>query len=63
MDGWAIGLAVGLCLVMILAEGAFGGKELARWLASLRQPKLYPPLWVWIIVAVATYVIQGATAD
>ena len=35
---------------------------MARWLASLRQPKLYPPLWVWIIVAVATYVIQGVIA-
>lgn len=62
MDGWVIGLAIGLCLAMILAEGALGGKELARWLASLRQPKLYPPLWVWIIVAVATYVIQGVIA-
>ena len=62
MDGWAIGLAIGLCLTMILAEATLGGKELARWLASLRQPKLYPPLWVWIIVAVVTYVIQGVIA-
>ena len=42
---------------MMLAEAALGGKDLTRWLASLRQPKLYAPLWVWIIVAVATYVI------
>jgi tryptophan-rich sensory protein len=62
MDGWALGLAIGLCLTMILAEGALGGKELPRWLASLRQPKFYPPLWVWIFVAVATYVLQGVIA-
>jgi tryptophan-rich sensory protein len=58
MDGWAIGL----CLAMILAEGILGGKELPRWLASLRLPKLYPPLWVWVSVAVATYVMQGVIA-
>ena len=62
MDGWAIGLAIGFCQAMILAEATLGGKELASWLASLRQPRLYPPLWVWIIVAVATYVIQGVIA-
>ena len=46
---------------MMLAEAALGG-NLARWLASLRQPKLYAPWWVWIIVAVTTYVIQGVIA-
>ena len=46
----------------MLAEIALGGKHLARWLTSLRQPKLYAPLWAWIIVAVATYLIQGVIA-
>jgi tryptophan-rich sensory protein len=62
MDWWAFGIATSLCLAVIVAEGMLSGKELPRWLASLRQPRLYAPLWAWIIAAVITYAIQGVIA-
>lgn len=62
MDWWALGLSLGLCIAMAVAEGLLSGKDLHRWLGSLRLPRLYAPLWVWIVVALATYVLQGAIA-
>lgn len=62
MDWWAAGLAGALCLAMALAEGVLSGSDLQRWLASLTLPRFYAPLWVWVIAAVITYVIQGVIA-
>jgi tryptophan-rich sensory protein len=62
MDWWVAGLAGSLCLAMIVAEGVLSGTGLHRWLASLKQPRLYAPLWAWIIAAIITYAIQGAIA-
>jgi tryptophan-rich sensory protein len=62
MDWWALALAAGLCLVTAAAEGLLSGNELPRWLASLKRPRLYAPLPIWIVAAVATYVIQGVIA-
>lgn len=62
MDWLALALAVGLCLAMGAAEGALTGKELPRWLASLKRPPLFAPLWAWALAALATYAIQGVIA-
>jgi len=62
MDWWALGLSAGLCLGMGAAEGALSGNDLQRWLTSLKLPRFYPPLWVWVIVAVLTYILQGIVA-
>jgi hypothetical protein len=40
MDWWAFGFATGLCPAFIAAEGTLSGKELPRWLASFKQPRL-----------------------
>jgi tryptophan-rich sensory protein len=62
MDWLALGLSAGLCVAMGAAEGMLGGNDLPRWLASLKRPRLYPPLWAWIVVALLTYLLQGAIA-
>jgi tryptophan-rich sensory protein len=62
MDWWALSVAAGLCVTMIVAEAALTGSELQRWLASLKHPRYYLPLWVWMIAAVATYALQGVIA-
>ena len=62
MDWRALALSAGLCIAMIVAEGALTGKDLHRWLVSLKRPRLFPPLWVWIMVAVLIYTIQGVIA-
>jgi tryptophan-rich sensory protein len=43
-------------------EGVLGGSDLAQWLNSLRRPRVYAPLWVWILVAIVTYLLQGIIA-
>lgn len=62
MDWLALGLSAGLCVAMGAAEGILSGNDLHRWLASLKLPRLYPPLWIWIVVALVTYLLQGAIA-
>jgi tryptophan-rich sensory protein len=62
MDWWAFGISAGLCFAMGVAEGALSGNDLHRWLASLKLPKLYPPLWAWVVVAILTYILQGVIA-
>ncbi len=62
MDWWALGLSSGLCVAMAIAEGLLSGQDLQRWLVSLRLPRLYAPLWVWIVAALVTYILQGAIA-
>jgi tryptophan-rich sensory protein len=59
MDWLALSLAVGLCLSTAGAEGLLTGKELPEWLATLRHPRYYAPMWVWILAAIITYAIQG----
>jgi len=62
MDWPAFAFALGLCVAMAAAEGVLSARDLPRWLASLRHPRLYAPMWVWIVAAAATYAIQGFVA-
>lgn len=62
MDWWALGISIALCVGAGAAEAMIGGSDLPRWLTSLRRPRLFAPLWVWVTIAVATYILQGAIA-
>ncbi len=62
MDRWALCFAITLCVTMAVAEGALSARDLPQWLASLKKPKLYAPMWVWIAAAIITYAIQGIIA-
>jgi tryptophan-rich sensory protein len=62
MDWWALAAAAAICVGTAGAEGALTGKALPQWLASLRKPRLYAPMGLWIAAAVATYAIQGFIA-
>jgi tryptophan-rich sensory protein len=62
MDWGAVARAAALCVVMAGTEAVLGGSDLAQWLNSLRRPRVYAPLWVWILVAIVTYLLQGIIA-
>jgi len=62
MDWAALGISIALCLGAGAVEGAMGGSELPRWLASLKRPRHYAPLGIWIAAAAATYLLQGCIA-
>lgn len=62
MDWCAFSFALALCAIMAVLEGVLSGKNLTRWLASLKRPKLYAPLSIWIIAAIVAYAIQGLIA-
>jgi tryptophan-rich sensory protein len=58
----ALAGAVALIVLMAGAEALLSGQDLQRWLASLKKPKLYAPMALWIVVAIATYFLQGVIA-
>jgi len=62
IDLAALAGALGLCALMGLAEGILSGQDLQQWLANLKKPTLYAPMPLWIVVAIATYAIQGVIA-
>ena len=55
-------VAVVLCTTMALAEALLSSRDLVAWLSSLKRPRLYAPLWVWMLVALLTYLLQGVIA-
>lgn len=57
----AIGAGI-LCAAMLTAEGLLSGRGFPQWLGSLRKPRLYAPMPVWIAVALLTYAIQAVIA-
>jgi benzodiazapine receptor len=50
-------VALGICALAAAAEGILSGKRPMEVLATLRLPRLTPPQWVWMIIAVFYYVI------
>jgi tryptophan-rich sensory protein len=62
LDLLAAGGSALLVALMIAAEGLLSGPGLLAWLNSLKKPRLYPPLWVWMLVALSTYLLQGVIA-
>jgi tryptophan-rich sensory protein len=62
MNWGAFAFSIGLCVLAAGLEGALGGKELEEWLRSLKRPRFYAPLTVWILAACLTYLLQGVIA-
>jgi tryptophan-rich sensory protein len=57
----AAGGALALCATMVIAESLLSS-GLQPWLESLHKPRSYLPLWMWIVVAGLTYLLQGVIA-
>jgi tryptophan-rich sensory protein len=62
MSWTATAFAVALCFVAAGLEGVLGGRDLPKWLQSLNRPRLYAPLFVWVLAAAVTYLLQGVIA-
>jgi tryptophan-rich sensory protein len=62
MNWSGIAFAVGLCVIAAGLEGVLGGRDLPKWLQSLNRPRLYAPLFVWVLAAGLTYLLQGIIA-
>ncbi|MBX9589440.1 MAG: tryptophan-rich sensory protein [Hyphomonadaceae bacterium] len=52
-------IAGAICVAMATAEGVLTTRSFAAWLNSLKHPRLYAPMSVWVAVALMTYVLQG----
>lgn len=53
--GYAILIALGICLVAALLEGLFAGKNVKTFFGKLRTPSYSPPLWAWAIIGIGYY--------
>ena len=52
-------LALAVCILEAVLEGAFAGGGVKQRFAELRMPRLSPPLAVWIVIGVVYYLISG----
>ncbi|KAB2850617.1 MAG: hypothetical protein F9K44_04320 [Hyphomicrobiaceae bacterium] len=60
---WAAVATAGTwCAAMAAAEGVLTSRGFPAWLSSLKRPRLFAPLWVWVAVALMTYALQGVIA-
>jgi tryptophan-rich sensory protein len=62
MSWSAAAFAIALCVIAAGLETVLGGKDLPKWLQSLNRPRLYAPMFVWVLVAILTYLLQGVIA-
>ena len=51
-------IALLICVISAILEGAFAGKGVKTFIANLRTPSYAPPFWAWIIIGVFYYVIS-----
>jgi benzodiazapine receptor len=51
-------IALLICVISAILEGAFAGKGVKAFIANLRSPSYAPPFWVWIIIGVFYYIIS-----
>lgn len=58
----AAAMAAIICLIAAFVESRLSGEDLAKWLQSLRRPRYFAPLFVWVLAAVLTYILQGIIA-
>lgn len=49
--------ALGLCALAAALEGVFAGGGIKKRLAELRAPRYAPPLWGWVLIGIAYYVM------
>jgi benzodiazapine receptor len=55
MSPWLATLVV--CLLAIIAEGLLAGGNVREHLRQIKQPRASPPMWLWIAIGLAYYVI------
>ena len=53
----AILISLLICIVSVILEGLFAGKNVKEFIAKLRSPKYAPPFWVWIVIGVLYYIV------
>lgn len=55
MSPWLAALLV--CLLAVIAEGLLAGGNVREHLRQIKQPRASPPMWLWIAIGLAYYVI------
>ena len=55
MSPWLSALVV--CLLAVIAEGLLAGGKVREHLRQIKQPRASPPMWLWIAIGLAYYVI------
>lgn len=55
MSPWMTAFLV--CLLAVVAEGLLAGNRVREHLRQIRVPHASPPLWLWIVIGLAYYVI------
>lgn len=53
-------IAASVCLCLAVLGNLWVGDALKTWYPGLVKPRLLPPLWAFIAVGVAVYVVEGA---
>jgi len=52
---WLTALAV--CLLAVIAEGLLACGNVREHLRQIKQPRASPPMWLWIAIGLAYYII------
>jgi len=55
MSPWLAALVI--CLLAIIAEGLLAGGNVREHLRQIKQPRASPPMWLWIAIGLAYYII------
>lgn len=55
MSPWLAALVV--CLLAVIAEGLLAGGNVREHLRQIKQPRAAPPMWLWIAIGLAYYII------
>jgi benzodiazapine receptor len=53
----ALVCSLGMCALAAGLEGVLAGRGIKQRFAELRLPRYSPPLWGWVVIGVAHYVI------
>jgi len=62
LDWIALGVAVGVCLMVGTLEWFLTGDGLTVWYPRLKKPWWQLPLWLYISVGIAVYLLDGFVA-
>jgi len=49
--------ALVICLLAVIAEGLLAGGNVREHLRQIKQPRASPPMWLWIAIGLAYYII------
>lgn len=48
-------ISIGICFGAAALEGICAGKNVKEYFATLKCPRLSPPLWIWYLIGVVYY--------